>query len=69
MTFFAAIAVLFLAAVALLVAAGRESLLLNGKSPRKVNDLGDIVYLVSHGYSHLNEASARAARHRMSGQL
>jgi hypothetical protein len=65
MTFIAAFAVLLVAATTLLVFAGRESLRLHDKTPRRVHDLGDVVYLVSHGYSHLNEASARAATHRM----
>jgi hypothetical protein len=69
MTFFIALAVLFLAATTLLVFAGREALRIKGVPPRQVSDLGDVVHLVSHGYSHLNEAAARAVSHRMSGQF
>jgi hypothetical protein len=65
MTFIAAFAVLLLAATTLLVFAGREFLRIHGLPQHRVHDLGDVVYLVSHGYSHLNEASARAARHRL----
>jgi hypothetical protein len=65
MTFFAAIAVLFLAATTLLVFAGREFLRINKYPPHRVHDVGDIVHLASLGYAHLNKASEDAARRRI----
>ncbi len=65
MTFFAAIAVLFLAASTLLVFAGREFLRVNDYPKHRVHDIGDLVHLASLGYAHLNKASEDAARRRM----
>jgi len=66
MTFIAALAVLFLAATTLLVFAGREFLRVHGFPQHRVHDIGDVVHLASLGFSALNEASADAARRRMS---
>ena len=67
MTFFIAFAVLILAAATLLVFAGREFLRVNGFPRHRVHHLGDLVHLVSLGYSALNDASNEAARKRMTG--
>ncbi len=65
MTFFAALAVLFIVAATLMVLAGREFLRVNGFPPHRIHDAGDVVHLASLGYSALNDASNRAARRRM----
>jgi len=66
MTFFAAIALLSVAAGTLLVLAGREFLSINGYPPHRVHDVTDVVHLASLGYSALNDASNQAVRRRMS---
>ena len=68
MTFFFAIAVVFLAAATLLVFAGREFLDVNGFPPHQVRGAGDLVHLASLGFSALNAASNEAARRRMTGR-
>jgi hypothetical protein len=65
MTFFAAFAVLFIAATTLLVFAGRESLRINGFPRHRAHDVGDVVHLASLGFSALNDASNQAARRQM----
>ncbi len=67
MTFFAALAVLTIAAATLLVFAGREFLRTNGFPRHRIHDVGDVIHLASLGYSALNDASNRAARRRMTG--
>jgi hypothetical protein len=65
MTYFAAFAVLFLAAATVLVLAGREFLRINEFPQHRVHGLGDVVHLASLGFTALNEASNQAARRRM----
>ncbi len=67
MTFFAAIAVLLLAAATLFVLAGRDFLRSNGYPPVRMRRLADFLHLVSLGYSALNAASNEAARRRVTG--
>jgi hypothetical protein len=69
MTLFAAIAVLSIAAVTLLVFAGREFLRINEYPAHRVHDIGDVVHLASLGFSALNDASNQAARRRINGCL
>ena len=66
MTFFVALAIMFLAASTLLVLAGREFLRVNDFPPHRVHGMGDLLHLASLGYSSLNDASNRAARRRLS---
>jgi hypothetical protein len=69
MTLFAAIAVLSIAAVTLLVFAGREFLRINGYPAHRVHDVGDVLHLASLGFSALNDASNEATRRRINGCL
>ncbi len=65
MTFFAAIAILLVAATTLMVFAGREYLRINvypPVRPRSVDDLAGLAWL---GFSALNQASTEATRKRM----
>ena len=67
MTFFIAFGILALAAAALLVVAGRESLRVNGFPTRPIRRLEDLFHLMELGLEHLNRSSAGATRRRMNG--
>ena len=65
MTFLIALSVIAAAGAVLLVAAGRESLRINGHPPVRMRSLADRLHLMSIGFRALNEASEKAARRRM----